>query len=76
MWAPGFAAPAKAPPVIAEHCRALAACDRIVIVHPNWWGQPPRSFGQLLLLLALDREVDVQGLAGVSGGSVAWISRW
>jgi putative NADPH-quinone reductase len=26
---------------IAAHCRALAACDGLVIVHPNWWGQPP-----------------------------------
>ena len=32
---------AELPPVVAEHCRALAACDGIVIVHPNWWGQPP-----------------------------------
>lgn len=28
-------------PLVAEHCRALAACDGLVIVHPNWWGQPP-----------------------------------
>ena len=28
-------------PVVAEHCRALATCDGLVIVHPNWWGQPP-----------------------------------
>ena len=32
---------ADLPPIIAQHCRALAACDGIVIVHPNWWGQPP-----------------------------------
>ncbi|ABS27465.1 NAD(P)H-dependent oxidoreductase [Anaeromyxobacter sp. Fw109-5] len=29
------------PPLVAEHCRAVSACDGIVIVHPNWWGQPP-----------------------------------
>ena len=29
-----------APPVRA-HCDALCAADGIVIVHPNWWGQPP-----------------------------------
>lgn len=34
-------ADATLPPNIAEHCRALAACDGVVIVHPNWWGQPP-----------------------------------
>jgi NAD(P)H dehydrogenase (quinone) len=26
---------------IAAHCREIAAADGIVIVHPNWWGQPP-----------------------------------
>jgi len=29
------------PPVVAAHCREIAAADGIVIVHPNWWGQPP-----------------------------------
>jgi len=29
------------PETIALHCRELAAADGIVIVHPNWWGQPP-----------------------------------
>jgi putative NADPH-quinone reductase len=23
------------------HCREIAAADGIIIVHPNWWGQPP-----------------------------------
>ncbi len=32
---------ARLPDAIAEHCRELAAADGIVIVHPNWWGQPP-----------------------------------
>ena len=29
------------PDAVARHCRELAAADGIVIVHPNWWGQPP-----------------------------------
>jgi putative NADPH-quinone reductase len=29
------------PPVIRKHCDEIAAVDGIVIVHPNWWGQPP-----------------------------------
>jgi putative NADPH-quinone reductase len=29
------------PDIIAEHCREIAAADGIIIVHPNWWGQPP-----------------------------------
>lgn len=27
--------------VIKNHCDELASCDGIIIVHPNWWGQPP-----------------------------------
>jgi NAD(P)H dehydrogenase (quinone) len=29
------------PPTIQAHCRDLQQADGIVIVHPNWWGQPP-----------------------------------
>jgi NAD(P)H dehydrogenase (quinone) len=28
-------------PVIEQHCHELATADGIVIIHPNWWGQPP-----------------------------------
>ena len=29
------------PPMIERHCTEIAAAQGIVIVHPNWWGQPP-----------------------------------
>jgi putative NADPH-quinone reductase len=29
------------PATIKKHCDEIAAADGIVIVHPNWWGQPP-----------------------------------
>ena len=29
------------PAVIRKHCDEIAAAFGIVIVHPNWWGQPP-----------------------------------
>jgi putative NADPH-quinone reductase len=32
---------AEVPPEIHRHCEEIAAADGIVIVHPNWWGQPP-----------------------------------
>ncbi|MGD9611632.1 MAG: NAD(P)H-dependent oxidoreductase [Kiritimatiellia bacterium] len=39
---PGESARAAAlPPEVAAHCADLAAADGIVVVHPNWWGQPP-----------------------------------
>lgn len=27
--------------VIKKHCNDLIKCDGIIIIHPNWWGQPP-----------------------------------
>jgi len=27
--------------LIRRHCDEIAVADGIVIVHPNWWGQPP-----------------------------------
>jgi NAD(P)H dehydrogenase (quinone) len=32
---------ATLPAEIELHCREIAQADGIVIVHPNWWGQPP-----------------------------------
>jgi NAD(P)H dehydrogenase (quinone) len=32
---------ASVPPSIGRHCQEIAEADGIVIVHPNWWGQPP-----------------------------------
>jgi NAD(P)H dehydrogenase (quinone) len=32
---------AMLPSDIARHCTEIAEADGIVIVHPNWWGQPP-----------------------------------
>jgi putative NADPH-quinone reductase len=34
-------AEAELPSGIDAHCRELADADGIVIIHPNWWGQPP-----------------------------------
>ena len=32
---------AALPAAIRAHCEELAEADGIIIVHPNWWGQPP-----------------------------------
>ena len=32
---------AALPEEVAQHCREISTADGIVIVHPNWWGQPP-----------------------------------
>jgi len=32
---------ADLPAAIRQHCEEISKADGIVIVHPNWWGQPP-----------------------------------
>ena len=32
---------AALPPDVAQHCAEIAEADGIIVVHPNWWGQPP-----------------------------------
>jgi NAD(P)H dehydrogenase (quinone) len=29
------------PEIITVHCEQIAQAEGIIIVHPNWWGQPP-----------------------------------
>ena len=36
-----FPQEASLPKEIDLYCREISAADGIVIVHPNWWGQPP-----------------------------------
>lgn len=32
---------ASLPPDIEKHCREISQAQGIIVVHPNWWGQPP-----------------------------------
>jgi putative NADPH-quinone reductase len=32
---------APLPPDVQRHCDEIAAAGGIVVIHPNWWGQPP-----------------------------------
>jgi len=41
MPAGEFPRDASLPVDIERHCRELSEAEGIVIVHPNWWGQPP-----------------------------------
>ncbi|MBN2294848.1 MAG: NAD(P)H-dependent oxidoreductase [Pirellulales bacterium] len=36
-----FPKEARLPAIIESHCREIAQADGIIVVHPNWWGQPP-----------------------------------
>jgi NAD(P)H dehydrogenase (quinone) len=32
---------ATLPPEIERYCNEISEVDGIVVIHPNWWGQPP-----------------------------------
>jgi len=32
---------ASVPEELEAHCREMSGADGVIIVHPNWWGQPP-----------------------------------
>ncbi len=32
---------AALPPDIERHCREISDAEGIIVIHPNWWGQPP-----------------------------------
>ncbi|MCD4728238.1 MAG: NAD(P)H-dependent oxidoreductase [Pirellulales bacterium] len=36
-----IASDAELDPLITSHCEELTSADGVVIIHPNWWGQPP-----------------------------------
>lgn len=41
LTAPEIPSTSGLPPRLKTHCDEIAEADGIVIVHPNWWGQPP-----------------------------------
>lgn len=41
LWSGEMPKDAELPAGITEHCNELASADGIMVVHPNWWGQPP-----------------------------------
>jgi len=38
---PEIAASCNLSPQIAAHCREIVEAQGIIVIHPNWWGQPP-----------------------------------
>jgi len=41
LLAPEIARDAILSPEIKAHCNEISSAEGIVIIHPNWWGQPP-----------------------------------
>jgi multimeric flavodoxin WrbA len=59
-----FPKDAHLPLEIEKHCKEISDADGIVIIHPNWWGQPPEesrkfsvipcnSFGKIASLISV-----------------------
>lgn len=41
LFHPEFPGDAVLPDMIQKHCDEISLSDGIIIIHPNWWGQPP-----------------------------------
>jgi putative NADPH-quinone reductase len=41
LYHPEFPKNADLPAEIHRHCDEISSADGIIIIHPNWWGQPP-----------------------------------
>ena len=41
LLAPEIPTEVALPPEIVQHCEEIRSADGIIVVHPNWWGQPP-----------------------------------
>ncbi|MCF7668450.1 MAG: NAD(P)H-dependent oxidoreductase [Verrucomicrobia bacterium] len=41
LTAPELDKDPELPPEIEKHCQEIEGADGVIIVHPNWWSQPP-----------------------------------
>ncbi len=65
-------APADA--VLARHCRELIAADGYLVVHPNWWGQPPailKGWIDRVFRQGVAYEFSPRGVVGLLAGKSA-----
>jgi NAD(P)H dehydrogenase (quinone) len=67
---------AELDPVVAQHCRELVEADGFVIVHPNWWGQPPailKGWLDRVLRQGVAYEFTPQGVNGLLKGKASLV---
>jgi len=65
---------ADLPEVIKRHCEELASADGIVVVHPNWWGQPPamlKGWVDRVFRQGIVTEFTAEGVKGLLAGTKA-----
>ena len=57
-----------------QHCREVTEADGYVVVHPNWWGQPPailKGWLDRVLRQGVAYEFPAQGVIGLLTGKSA-----
>jgi NAD(P)H dehydrogenase (quinone) len=67
---------AELDPVVAQHCRELTEADGYVVVHPNWWAQPPailKGWLDRVLRQGVAYEFTPQGVNGLLKGKTALV---
>jgi putative NADPH-quinone reductase len=60
--------------VVAEHCREVVEADGYIVVHPNWWAQPPailKGWLDRVLRQGVAYEFGPQGVIGLLKGKTA-----
>jgi len=63
-------------PLIAKHCREVLDVDGYVVVHPNWWGQPPamlKGWVDRVIRQDMMYEFTAEGVLGKLQGKTALV---
>jgi NAD(P)H dehydrogenase (quinone) len=58
-------------PILQQHCREVLEADGYVVVHPNWWGQPPavlKGWIDRVMRQGVVYEFSPQGVIGKLAG--------
>lgn len=67
---------AEIPPEIRRHCEELASADGYLIVHPNWWGQPPailKGWVDRVFRQGVAYDISAEGVVGYLKGKRALV---
>ena len=65
---------AELPEVIQRYCRELDEADGYIVVHPNWWGQPPailKGWVDRVFRQGIVTEFTPEGVKGLLAGRTA-----
>jgi NAD(P)H dehydrogenase (quinone) len=63
-------------PVIEQHCQEVLDADGYVVVHPNWWGQPPamlKGWVDRVIRQGVMYEFTTEGVVGKLVGKTALV---